>query len=188
MINIYHPAPNHRQITSPYGIRGQGFHNGVDFATPSNTKILSASKGKVVYAGYQNAYGNYLIIQHEGYCTLYAHLNEMGVDIGDEVKYREVIALSGNTGVNTTGPHLHFEVRLGSYDNAFWGKERNSKFENSLNPEHHLAPAWLENQFLLGYERGLFNNLGHGVLDKWNNGVQITILNRLIDRLQITLK
>lgn len=59
---------------------------------------------------------------------------------------------------------------------------------NSVDPMDHLAPKWLEDEFLRGYERKLFNSLDHGIYGNWSNGIQITILNRIVDRLQINLK
>ena len=188
MFNVYHPSPDHRRITSPYGIRGGGFHNGVDFAVPMREPILSASSGRVIRATWQESYGYYIIIQHDGFCTLYAHLDEMLVDVGDKVDYRQKIGLCGSTG-RSTGPHLHFEIREGDYFDDFWDRyDGTDIFVNSVDPMDHLAPKWLEDEFLRGHERKLFNSLDHGIYGNWSNGIQITILNRIIDRLQINLK
>lgn len=93
--------------------RASAFHKGVDWATPTGTKIVASSGGKVVTAGWQSGYGYVIYINHEdGRQTRYAHLSKIYVSVGQYVKQGQKIALSGNTG-NSTGPHLHFEMRIG---------------------------------------------------------------------------
>jgi murein DD-endopeptidase MepM/ murein hydrolase activator NlpD len=98
------------------GRLSQGIHavNAVDIATPVGTTVHAAANGMVIVAmasGYNGGYGKYIVISHpNGTQTLYAHLSEVNVTLGEEVVQGEPIALSGNTG-NTTGAHLHFEVR-----------------------------------------------------------------------------
>ncbi|MFC8015238.1 transglycosylase family protein [Streptomyces cinereoruber] len=88
-----------------------GFHTGVDFPVPEGTAVKAVAEGTVVAAGSQGAYGNAVIIQHDdGYFTLAAHLSDVLVQEGDRVLPGQHIGHSGNTG-NSTGPHLHFEVR-----------------------------------------------------------------------------
>lgn len=104
-------------ISSEFGSRdalsfGNGLkkHTGTDFATKKGTKIYAAQSGKVVKlvrSGY--GYGNYLIIDHDGYQTLYAHCNKLLVNLGDEISMGQEIAEVGCTGWST-GNHLHFEV------------------------------------------------------------------------------
>ncbi len=85
-------------------------HKGVDIAAPEGRKIYAAEDGTVSRTAVMNmGYGNHLIIDHDGYRTLYAHCLELLVNEGDQVKQGDVIALVGNTG-NSTGAHLHFEV------------------------------------------------------------------------------
>lgn len=87
-------------------------HNGLDIAIPVGTAIQSTMAGKVVYAGWNTqGYGNLVIVENGPYRTYYAHLSEVPVKVGDTVNSGSVIGLSGNTG-NSTGPHLHYEVRL----------------------------------------------------------------------------
>ncbi|MBC2863868.1 M23 family metallopeptidase [Streptomyces mexicanus] len=91
-------------------------HSGQDFAVPIGTNVVAAHGGTVVKAGPNGggdgpAYGNAIVIKHaDGLYTQYAHLSRIDVKVGQVVSTGQHIALSGNTG-NTTGPHLHFEVR-----------------------------------------------------------------------------
>ncbi|MEU6577042.1 M23 family metallopeptidase [Streptomyces sp. NPDC046805] len=91
-------------------------HSGQDYAVPIGTDVVAAHGGTVVKAGPWGggdgpAYGNAIVIKHaNGLYTQYAHLSRIDVKVGQIVAEGQHIALSGNTG-NTTGPHLHFEVR-----------------------------------------------------------------------------
>jgi murein DD-endopeptidase MepM/ murein hydrolase activator NlpD len=94
----------------------QAKHSGQDFAVPTGTNVMAAHGGTVVKAGGNGAgdgpaYGNAIVIKHgSGTYSQYAHLSRIDVRVGQIVKTGQRIALSGNTG-NTTGPHLHFEIR-----------------------------------------------------------------------------
>jgi murein DD-endopeptidase MepM/ murein hydrolase activator NlpD len=86
-------------------------HNGLDFGIPVGTDIKATMSGKVVYAGWNNeGYGNLVIVENGPYRTYFAHLSEVPVQIGEVVSAGSVVGISGNTG-NSTGPHLHYEVR-----------------------------------------------------------------------------
>lgn len=99
-------------ITSNFGIRERGDHKGMDIGVPSGTSIGAACDGVVKYAGYDNIYGNMVIIKHSNEIeTAYAHASEILVKTGDDVKKGETIAKVGSTG-RSTGPHLHFELRV----------------------------------------------------------------------------
>ena len=87
------------------------FHKGLDIEVPIGTSVYSYSDGYVVTASSSNSYGNYMIVSHGDYETLYAHLDTLIAKKGDRVKAGQTIAFSGNTG-RSTGPHLHFEVRV----------------------------------------------------------------------------
>ena len=93
-------------ITDPKG------HTGIDYACPIGTPILTADDGYVIFAGNNpKTYGKYVVISHgNGYVSYYAHLSELKAECSQRVKKGQVIGLSGNTG-NSTGPHLHFEIR-----------------------------------------------------------------------------
>jgi len=101
-------------FTSGFKWRWGRLHGGVDLAVPEGTPVCAADNGKVIVAdegGDGGGYGNYVILDHQnGIKTLYGHNSELLVSVGDVVEKGEIIALSGNTG-NSTGPHLHFEVR-----------------------------------------------------------------------------
>lgn len=87
-------------------------HNGVDWAAPTGTSIRAAGSGKVITAAYLRGYGNTVIIDHGGkISTLYGHCSRLNVKKGAYVKQGQVIAKVGSTGYST-GPHLHFEVRV----------------------------------------------------------------------------
>ena len=87
-------------------------HSGLDIAVQSGTPVLAAAPGYVAWAKTGNSYGNYIMIIHPGgYATLYAHLSSMNVAQDQYVGRGEIIGYSGSTGLST-GPHLHFEVRL----------------------------------------------------------------------------
>ena len=115
------PIKDYKYISSNFGPRthpvtGQKGkqHNGIDFAAPSGTAIYAAESGTVIVAQKMSGYGNTVIIDHgNGLWTLYAHIRKGGIKVkaGEVVKKGQKIAEVGSTGVST-GPHLHFEVRL----------------------------------------------------------------------------
>ena len=105
-------------ISSGFGYRsdpfsgGAAFHNGIDFKGPRGAPIFAAAKGVVSFAGVRQGYGNCIEISHgNGLMTRYAHMSRMGSSVGEKVGAGEVIGAIGNTG-RSTGPHLHFEVRI----------------------------------------------------------------------------
>jgi murein DD-endopeptidase MepM/ murein hydrolase activator NlpD len=93
-------------------ITGQDkFHSGVDIAAQSGEEIYPIKKGRVVFSGLTQGYGNTVIIDHQdGFTSKYSHNMTNLVSVGDEVDATQIIALVGNTG-RSTGPHLHLEVR-----------------------------------------------------------------------------
>ncbi|MBC8015188.1 MAG: peptidoglycan DD-metalloendopeptidase family protein [Sporomusaceae bacterium] len=98
-------------LSSAFGYRWGREHNGIDLANDVGTQIRAARSGRVVYAGWYSGYGYSVVIEHEqGYSTLYGHLNDYSVQKGQYVKGGQMIAYMGNSG-NSTGPHLHFEIR-----------------------------------------------------------------------------
>lgn len=106
------------RFTSGYGGRvspitkRQEFHSGVDLAAPMGTGICAANDGKVIFAGNRGTYGKAIMVDHGGgIVTLYAHCSAFVASEGDMVTKGQVIAKVGSTGYST-GPHLHFEVRI----------------------------------------------------------------------------
>ncbi|MFI8825276.1 transglycosylase family protein [Streptomyces sp. NPDC053431] len=90
-----------------------GYHTGVDFPVPTGTSVRAVAAGRVVSAGWGGAYGYQVVIRHEdGRYSQYAHLSALTVREGQRVGAGQRIARSGSTG-NSSGPHLHFEVRTG---------------------------------------------------------------------------
>lgn len=85
-------------------------HRGIDIAVPLNTSVLAAESGVVIISGWGSSQGNYIVINHGDYYTLYLHHNTNLVSAGQRVSRGQTIARSGSTG-NSTGPHLHFEIR-----------------------------------------------------------------------------
>jgi murein DD-endopeptidase MepM/ murein hydrolase activator NlpD len=86
-------------------------HTGQDFAAPIGTPVHAVGDGTIIFASYDGAYGNKIAIQHEGgLVTWYAHLSAYDVKVGDKVRAGQLIGRVGDTG-NTTGPHLHLEIR-----------------------------------------------------------------------------
>jgi murein DD-endopeptidase MepM/ murein hydrolase activator NlpD len=88
----------------------QRFHNGVDIGAPFNSLVAAAADGTVILAGWNGGFGRCIIIKHaQGYKTLYGHLNQILVHMGQKVKQHQLIGRVGMTG-RTTGPHLHFTI------------------------------------------------------------------------------
>jgi peptidoglycan hydrolase-like protein with peptidoglycan-binding domain len=100
-------------VTSPYGPRGGRNHDGMDIGAPTGTPVRAAACGTVSLAGQQSGYGNIVCITHTSqFSTCYAHLSRFGTSAGARVQQGQVIGYVGCTG-NCTGPHLHFETRVG---------------------------------------------------------------------------
>ncbi|TFD50426.1 M23 family metallopeptidase [Cryobacterium sp. Hh11] len=107
------------RISSPFGPRpnkpvdGVGeYHNGTDIAAPCGRPVFAATGGKIVDAGYQGSYGNWVLIDHgNGVETGYAHNSKLLVDVGQLVVAGEIIAVVGTTGASS-GCHVHFETRI----------------------------------------------------------------------------
>ena len=111
-------TPAQGPITSPFGYRihpifgTMRFHTGVDIGAYYGSPVLASDSGVVIDSGWLGGYGNCIIVDHGGgYSTLYAHCSELYVSYGQSVSKGQQIAAVGSTG-NSTGPHLHFEVRI----------------------------------------------------------------------------
>jgi murein DD-endopeptidase MepM/ murein hydrolase activator NlpD len=87
-------------------------HEGIDIAVPTGTPVAAAASGTVITAGWLGGYGNLVVIDHgNGLATAYGHNSGLAVGVGQSVAQGQVIAYSGSTG-HSTGPHVHFEVRV----------------------------------------------------------------------------
>ena len=130
-IDFKYTTPLRGTITSRYGYRDHpiiedaSFHTGLDIAAKQGTDIVSFAAGKVIEAGKNSTYGNYLLIEHKnGIRSFYGHNSKLLVKKGQKVSLGQKIARVGSTGMST-GPHLHFEVRLGTV---------------RLDPTHYISP------------------------------------------------
>lgn len=141
MIRLKHLPIDNIQINSPYGTRSitvndkyYWWHNGLDLRAQLNTPIYAVADGTVMAAKYDNSYGYYVALDHGKYGTLYAHLSRYSLAEGSSVRAGDIIGYAGSTG-DTTGPHLHFEIRLGSYE-SFWERANCDKsvFMNTTDP------------------------------------------------------
>ena len=106
-------------ILSVFGLRKHPvyhtseFHPGIDIKAAMGDPVTASAGGSIIYSGKQSGYGNIVIIDHDkGLCTVYAHLSEILIEPGSVVTEGQVIGRVGMSG-NSTGPHLHFEVRAG---------------------------------------------------------------------------
>ncbi|MBT9135434.1 MAG: Murein hydrolase activator EnvC [Firmicutes bacterium] len=125
------PTPGFTRITSPFGwrnhpiFRTREFHSGIDIGARQGSNIVATDGGEVIWADWLGGYGKTIIISHGEFTTLYAHASTLLVADGDKVAQGQVVARIGSTG-NSTGPHLHFEVR--------------NRGGTRLNPVEHVRP------------------------------------------------
>jgi murein DD-endopeptidase MepM/ murein hydrolase activator NlpD len=97
---------------NPFGGSSSEFHTGQDIEVPLGTSVVAGAKGTVTFVGWQHGYGQLVVIDHGGgLTTRYGHLSELDVELGQEVGRGEFIGRAGNTG-RSTGPHLHYEIRI----------------------------------------------------------------------------
>ena len=109
--------PLHGPVTQEFGRHAGGFHPGIDIAAAWGTPIHASGSGAVVYAGWESGYGNYTCVSHGGgIATCYAHQSAIYVHVGQVVQQGQVIGAEGSTG-DSTGPHVHFEVRVNNVPN-----------------------------------------------------------------------
>ncbi len=112
--------PHSGPLSSGFGVRANPFsgagaedHGGLDFKGHYGEPIHSTANGRVIFAGVQNGYGNVVKLAHAyGYTTLYAHMSEIKVKVGQTIPAGTLVGTVGSTG-RSTGPHLHYEVRKG---------------------------------------------------------------------------
>jgi hypothetical protein len=111
--------PTVKRVTSKFRTPSRPNHHGVDFAEPGYQEVKAAADGHVVKSYLSSSYGHCIIVEHvingDVWQTLYAHLKERKVFLGDKVKQGQVIGVMGNTG-DSTGQHLHFELHKGRWN------------------------------------------------------------------------
>ena len=118
------PLKSYSYVSSEYGPRWGSTHTGIDLAAPAGTHIYSWRSGTVTFAGWSGGYGNFIIVDHgDGFVTRYAHCSKIAVTKGQTVSQGQVIGYVGTTG-NSTGNHLHFEVKVNG---------------NFVNPRNYLS-------------------------------------------------
>ena len=104
--------PLRGRIASPFGPRWNRFHEGVDISAPEGETIGASRAGRVVFAGWNDGFGQLVVLaHHRGVTTYYAHLSKILVVVGQRLSAGDTLGRVGHTG-DATGPHLHFEVRL----------------------------------------------------------------------------
>lgn len=149
------PAPGYSTVTSKFGMRYHpvlkitNLHKGNDIAMPTGSYIVASNDGVVTQAFYTTGYGNMIMIDHGGgITTLYAHGSEIISQVGDTVKKGDLIMKAGSTGWST-GPHLHFEVRINgtpidsieflNNQSKYLGNEENNEPDenNQINQENN---------------------------------------------------
>ena len=106
------PMASYVLLSSPFGWRSSGWHNGVDFAAPQGTEIYSWKDGTITFAGWSGNYGYLIVVDHnDGTISKYAHCCRIAVEEGQSVTANQTIGYVGSTG-RSTGPHLHFEIKI----------------------------------------------------------------------------
>ncbi len=121
-VKLWLPFIGNYQETQPWGANPENYrpyngHTGIDYGLPMGTEVYPAHDGVVVEAGEYGDWGNYVKIATDWGHSVYAHLSEVGVVVGQKVDREMVIGLSGNSG-RSTGPHLHFGIRINPYNRS----------------------------------------------------------------------
>ncbi len=112
------PVPGYHRVTSDYGMRmhpilnSRRMHTGIDVGAPTGANVVAMAGGEAIFVGWFGAYGNTVVLDHGGgVSTMYAHLSSCSVGVGQKVARGQKVGQVGSTGLST-GPHLHFEVRV----------------------------------------------------------------------------
>ncbi|HEK9100138.1 SH3 domain-containing protein [Bacillus pfraonensis] len=125
--------PTQGQVSSNFEVRWGQMHYGVDFTADGDMPIRAAAAGKVIKSYYSNSYGNVVFVTHyikgKLYTTVYAHMKNRSVQVGDRVQTGQMLGQMGNTG-HSTGQHLHFELHNGAW---------NFKKTNAVDPLPYLV-------------------------------------------------
>jgi murein DD-endopeptidase MepM/ murein hydrolase activator NlpD len=148
--NVVHPLPR-SLLTQHWGENGDIYakfglwgHNGTDYAASQGAPVRCAAEGVVAWVDYDEDYGYYVRVNHQhlGVDTFYAHLSKVAVNKGEKLLATSIVGFVGSTG-NSTGPHLHFEVRMRDSNNAGYAKSTPMP-KGRIDPETWLAlhGAW----------------------------------------------
>ena len=146
MIEIKNWPTDSRRTTSLFGERWGSFHDGIDIGGlepgVQGDKLYAVADGTVVISkvnggGVKRGYGYYIVIQHDGFTTLYGHMQALEVQVGQKVKAGQVVGHMGNTG-SSTAAHLHFRLAKGNYGNNYFRKNFRGITTGSVDPLKYL--------------------------------------------------
>lgn len=168
--------PDDSYLVAQYKTYGLSGHDGLDFALPKGTPVIAADSGTVILAG-SGAYGITIVIEHYWGRSYYGHLSELKTEVGKIVSQGQEIGLSGNTGLST-GPHLHFGIKLNSPDmaNGYFGKTDPSPYlSGSTSTSHYAYKKIIWN---LDVKKGDKINLGY-IYDPPDNSPEFYLLGPL---------
>lgn len=157
MIKFNNYPTDSRRITSSFGTRSSGWHDGIDIgavkAGVEGDNIYAVADGEVIISkvnggGVKQGYGYYVALKHDGFCTLYGHLQGLIVKVGQKVKAGEVIGKMGNTG-KSSGAHLHFRLINSNTISFTKGTSGNTldsidpiPFLEAIGKEKELVSSW----------------------------------------------
>jgi murein DD-endopeptidase MepM/ murein hydrolase activator NlpD len=135
-------------VTSPFGWRihpidkTKQFHNGIDLKASLGTPTISIKPGKILISKFHKNLGYYLVIDHDGFLSVYCHLQKLGLPAGTVVKEGDIVGYVGSSG-KSNGAHLHFEIRVGEYvsDKYFWDTSK-GQYPNSVDPMGFINPDY----------------------------------------------
>lgn len=186
MIEFKHLPTDSVVVTSVFGYRispldgkTKEFHNGIDVkkVEPRRDRIYAVADGVIARAYKSDSYGNCVIIDHKGWTTLSAHLDEFIVSTGDSVKAGDTIGYEGTTG-HSTGVHLHFEVRNVYYSGSFWARDPAlaSRYTAAVDPEIYIN-AFLSKKVALPLSCDQILSLSKVTSDKdrWLKGINAAV-------------
>ena len=159
-----------KTVTSKYGPRGGAFHSGLDIApaavmTPDTLYVVA--NGKVKENRFSSTYGYVIAIEHDGWCSVFAHMKMMSVlAVGDIISYGTPCGTMGDTG-DSSGTHLHLEVRATNYNaSSFWTNEADGRKYKSVDP----LPYFDNTLFSGGYGGGYLDSISGIDASEYSSG------------------
>lgn len=155
-------------------------HNGIDISAPENSSVVSSISGKVTDTGFDNEFGNYVVIQNDsGVKLYYGHLSSVNVSKGDKLKQNDVIGKVGKTG-KATGPNLHFEIQINGeyYDPmAFWQENQNETEKKTVGSVK-IKSELVSNEPYAGFEHLVLKNADTNKIEQELNRQGVTKANK----------